>query len=239
MDVERFNRDDSSAVERDGSSAAARDHAQVEMLEGILSRLNGFVYRCVADDAFTMIYLTDSIRHMLGYPASDFIGNKVRTFVSVTYPEDVDMVGKEVDRCVSARTPWSIDYRLVTARGQPIWINEIGAGIYNDDGNLAFLEGAIMGIDDKKQVELKNQAIIGAVSSMSNDIVTHTGGIFAILGKLKMLAFNARIEAARVGDAGLGFNVVAQEIKALADETQESATAINKLTTNLRKLLSS
>lgn len=219
-------------------ASATRDHEQVEMLEGILSRLNGFVYRCRADDAFTMIYLTDSIRQILGYPSSDFIGNKVRTFVSVTYSEDVDMVGKEVDRCIAARQPWSIDYRLVSSRGQPIWINEVGAGIFNADGTLAFLEGAVMGIDDKKQVELKNQAIISSVSAMSNDIVTHTGGIFGILAKLKMLAFNARIEAARVGEAGLGFNVVAQEIKALADETQESATAINKLTGDLRKLLS-
>jgi PAS domain S-box-containing protein len=218
---------------------ASREHAsdQVDMLEGILRRLNGFVYRCRADDAFTMIYLTESVKQMLGYPNTDFIGNKVRSFVSVTHPDDVAMVGKEVDACLEVRQSWSIDYRLIAADGRIVWINEIGAGIFDDDGSLAFLEGAILGIDDKKQAELANQALIGTVSTMSGDIIAATEHIFGILNKLKMLAFDARIEAARVGSVGAGFNVVAQEMTSLADETSQSASDITRLTNGLRKAL--
>jgi PAS domain S-box-containing protein len=203
----------------------------------IIGRLNGFLYRCRADADYTMIYMSPAIGRLLGYPAEDFIGNKVRTFVSVTHPDDLQRVFDAVDAALAARQLWNIDYRLVARDGSILWMNEVGAGIFDADGTLAYLEGALMAIDDKKATELRNRSVLSTVTAKSDEIVSSTGAIFGILSKLKMLAFNARIEAARAGNAGSGFAVVAQEIKALADETGGLAGKISTATAELRALL--
>lgn len=60
--------------------------------------------------------------------------------------------------------------------------------------------------------------------------------IQSITENTNLLSLNASIEAARAGEAGKGFAVVAGEIRALAEDTQNSAVKITELLENFRKI---
>lgn len=74
--------------------------------------------------------------------------------------------------------------------------------------------------------------IQGKIEGLGNDIVQIneiSNLINNIAKQTNLLALNAAIEAARAGEAGRGFSVVAEEIRQLAEQSQESSLNINSL----------
>ncbi|HET6619567.1 MAG TPA: PAS domain-containing protein [Dongiaceae bacterium] len=213
------------------------DSIQSNVIESVASRLNGFFYRCQNDAGYTMLFLTDGIATLTGYPASDFLNNRVRTFTSIVHPKDTPAVDAAVGAGVGTKTKWEIDYRLMKRDGEPLWIHESGAGIFDSNGQLLFLEGVCIDISAQKQQEEKLGQLVGRISGTSNEIVEAVQHILGELRTLKLLALNARIEAARAAEHGAGFAVVAQEMKSLADTTREEADRIRSLMDTLQILL--
>ncbi|NTF58063.1 methyl-accepting chemotaxis protein [Rhizobium rhizogenes] len=186
----------------------------------ILGRMNGFLYRCRADENYTMLEMTDGIERVFGYPADEIIGNRTRTFTSIMCEDDVPVMDEVVGRALESHTDWTMEYRIRHNEGHFIWVTETGGGVWDEAEELLYLEGSIINIESLYQRIDEQTADMRVTASK-------TGEILQSLRYLKLLAVNAGIEAARAGTAGSGFAVLAAEMRTLANSSEEAARAIS------------
>ncbi|MDP8298790.1 MAG: PAS domain S-box protein [Candidatus Tantalella remota] len=130
----------------------------------LVDNITGITYRCALDEHWTMEYISDVVKEVTGYPASDFIGNRVRTYASLIQPDDVKLVHDAVHEAVDIKRPFTVEYRIVDSRGEIHWLFERGQAIYGDDGSLTSLDGAIFDITERKQLDKVKDTLIRDVS---------------------------------------------------------------------------
>lgn len=136
--------------------AAEADLAESERSKSVLlSHLPGMAYRCKLDRNWSMEFVSAGCLGLTGYGPEALVGNRDLAFNDIIAPEYRDMLWDYWQKAISSEADFRNEYEIITASGERKWVLEVGQGIFGAGGKVEALEGIILDISDRKEMENK------------------------------------------------------------------------------------
>jgi PAS domain S-box-containing protein len=137
-------------------------------LQSMLGNFPGAVYRCENNSRWSMHFLSDNVQTLTGYPAAEFLLNGGRSFSDITHADDIPMLFEQVQEALGQRRSFDLFYRIQRADGDWRWVEEIGTGVYDEEGNLIFIDGFIWDVTESEEARYKIRLSEQKLASLYN-----------------------------------------------------------------------
>jgi diguanylate cyclase (GGDEF)-like protein/PAS domain S-box-containing protein len=132
-------------VERELEDSEARFGALVQNIPGA-------VYRCDAFPPYRDEFVSEAILAITGYPASDFLANRV-LFDELILEGHRERTDHELADAVAHGTQVDLEYPILHRDGTVRWISERGHISYDREDRARWIEGALFDITARKHLE--------------------------------------------------------------------------------------
>ena len=133
-----------------------REYRESEQLyHNLIANIPGITYICLPNRDFFMKFISEAIQTISGYPASDFIENRIRPFKSIIHQDDREKITKHISDTITKNKGFDIQYRIVDANGQKHWVHDKGNAFYDTNDQTLYLQGVIIDITDQKNNEIE------------------------------------------------------------------------------------
>lgn len=125
----------------------------------MIENLPGFVYRCRYDHQWTMLYLSEGVYKVTGYTPEELIGNREISFNDLIRKDYQEIIWRAWEKAIKNKSRFEAEYPILNAGGEEKWVWERGRGVFDDQGQVLFLEGYIEDITDRKSVEKRYEIL--------------------------------------------------------------------------------
>ncbi|KAF0092593.1 MAG: PAS domain S-box [Fusobacteria bacterium] len=119
----------------------------------LISKLPGMAYRCKYDEKWTMEFISDGCFKLTGYHPENILNNRDLPFDDLITPEYRKPLKKEWERILANKASFKYEYEIKTKNGERKWVLELGEGVFDENDEVISLEGIILDITDRKEVE--------------------------------------------------------------------------------------
>lgn len=112
---------------------------------------------------------------------------------------------------------------------------------FSDESAMSAQKGMLVAVETKQHMHDVHDALrnVNALITSLNQSATQIGGVVNVIHDIakqtNLLALNAAIEAARAGEQGRGFAVVADEVRKLSERTSKATVEINTMIEDVQK----
>ncbi|WP_313030372.1 MHYT domain-containing protein [Massilia alkalitolerans] len=129
-------------------------HASEAQFRSLIANIPGISFRCTLEGQWPMVFISDAVERVTGYPAADFLGDHPRRlFGTLIHATDRVRVNEELEAALREDRPYLVEYRLLHKDGSVRWLWENGSGVRDDEGTVTWLDGVILDITERRQME--------------------------------------------------------------------------------------
>jgi PAS domain S-box-containing protein len=173
--------------ERRAMEVALRDSE--EQFRSLIGNIPGIAFRCLATGEHPLVFISDGVERVCGYPADDFTGEAPRrTLSSLIAPVDVERVAAVIAAAAAREQGYVVEYHLRHSNGTIRWLWESGNAARDAHGVVRWVDGVILDISERRAMELDLRAAKEAaeqaaaarasfVANMSHEIRTPMNAI--------------------------------------------------------------
>jgi PAS domain S-box-containing protein len=155
----------------------------------LLANVPGIVYRCRNDRDWTMEFVSEGCRALLGVAPGDLVGGTT-TYNELIHPDDREMVWEKVQRDFVADRPFELEYRVRHADGSWRWVWDRAHAIGVHAGKVEAMEGFILDITERKQAE---RELARARDNLSDAVESLNHGIMLYDRDRRLVLFNRHV----------------------------------------------
>lgn len=146
--------------------------------QSLVNNIPGISYRCRYDADWTMLFISTHVDHVTGYSADELLNSKTVSYASLILPDDNARAGEAVAAAVARNEPWQVEYRVRHKNGQIRWASERGQAVFDEHGQVLYLDGFILDITEEKHAKQAMERLAVLVRNSSEAMFLLRGPVF-------------------------------------------------------------
>ncbi|MEE2729853.1 MAG: MHYT domain-containing protein [Pseudomonadota bacterium] len=118
----------------------------------LIGNIPGAAYRCQCNDRWDMVFISDAVEAITGYPATDFmLPHPKRNFADLILEQD-RVYAHDLQQNPRA---FATEYRITHRDGTVRWLQDNGECVLDEQGSVQFVDGFIMDVTKRKQLDME------------------------------------------------------------------------------------